>query len=86
MSTRTVLTKAAAITVLAGSLVGISAGVANAMPIEGPQCREMAQAYQSGMVLAENSFASGDYSNGYHDYMMATRAKRNYDRYCLGIG
>lgn len=62
--------------------LGLTAGTANARPIESPNCRGIAKAIDSSMYMANVARDQGD-TKAAREYMRdAARASANYQRHC----
>jgi hypothetical protein len=87
MKNHTMLKRATAATLLAATLaapaVALTAGTANARPIESPNCAAISEAFESSMIAARVARQQGD-TKAHQEWLKdAGRAKANYNRHCL---
>jgi hypothetical protein len=88
MEIHTVLKRAGAAallsaTIAAPAVLGLTAGTANAKPIESPNCRAIAQAVDSSIYMAHQAGLQGEEAIRSEYLKDAARAHRNYNRHCL---
>jgi hypothetical protein len=88
MEIHTVLKRAGAAallsaTIAAPAVLGLTAGTANAKPIESPNCRAMIQTINDGMYMANAARDQGDTKAAREYTRLAARASENHRRHCL---
>ena len=88
MKKHTLLKRATVAALLSASLatpavIGLTAGTANAMPIESPNCRAIAQSFDSAIYAASVARQQGDTKAEADWTNLANRALRNHNRHCL---
>jgi hypothetical protein len=67
-----------------GSFAVMTAGTADARPIESPNCQAIWDARESALIVARVAKQQGD-QKAYNEWMAdARRANANYNRHCLG--